>query len=138
MPDLLCAGKALGGGWPLAAVLMREAHAGAWQAAAPWSGETLHSATFYAHPVACAALDECHAAGTCNPADGTCSNPAKADDTACNDGDLFGLAQPMRKDKCATHKLIGFTWINPQNHRDFNGFVEFRKSDFLDQSQRIA
>jgi 4-aminobutyrate aminotransferase-like enzyme len=55
VPDLVCAGKALGGGYPLAAVLMRAAHADAWQAAAPWSGETLHAATFYAHPVACAA-----------------------------------------------------------------------------------
>jgi 4-aminobutyrate aminotransferase-like enzyme len=34
---------------------MKAAHGHAWQAAAPWSGETLHAATFYAHPVACAA-----------------------------------------------------------------------------------
>jgi 4-aminobutyrate aminotransferase-like enzyme len=54
-PDLIVAGKALGGGHPLAAVLTRASHADAWQAAAPWSGETLHAATFYAHPVACAA-----------------------------------------------------------------------------------
>jgi 4-aminobutyrate aminotransferase-like enzyme len=61
VPDLVCTGKALGGGHPLAAVLVRKAHGEAWQAAAPWSGETLHAATFYAHPVACiaalAALD---------------------------------------------------------------------------------
>jgi len=55
MPDLVCVGKALGGGMPLAAVLVRAADAEAWQAAAPWSGETLHTATFYAHPLACAA-----------------------------------------------------------------------------------
>jgi 4-aminobutyrate aminotransferase-like enzyme len=55
VPDMVCAGKALGGGHPLAAVLMRAPHADAWQAATPWSGETLHSSTFYAHPVACAA-----------------------------------------------------------------------------------
>jgi 4-aminobutyrate aminotransferase-like enzyme len=55
IPDLVCCGKALGGGYPLAAVLMRADAAQGWQAAAPVSGETLHSATFYAHPVACAA-----------------------------------------------------------------------------------
>jgi 4-aminobutyrate aminotransferase-like enzyme len=55
VPDLVCVGKALGGGLPLAAVLVRRAHAEAWQSAAPVSGETLHSATFYAHPLACAA-----------------------------------------------------------------------------------
>jgi 4-aminobutyrate aminotransferase-like enzyme len=55
VPDLVCCGKALGGGFPLAAVLMRPDAAAAWQSAAPVSGETLHAATFYAHPVACAA-----------------------------------------------------------------------------------
>jgi acetylornithine/succinyldiaminopimelate/putrescine aminotransferase len=52
---VLVAGKALGGGYPLAAVLAPAATMQGWQAAAPLSGETLHSATFYAHPVACAA-----------------------------------------------------------------------------------
>ncbi|MGH7725172.1 MAG: aspartate aminotransferase family protein [Candidatus Eiseniibacteriota bacterium] len=54
-PDLLCLGKALGGGYPIAAVLMRGAFAAAWDAAHPISGETPHSSTFYAHPIACAA-----------------------------------------------------------------------------------
>lgn len=50
-PDLLCCGKALGGGLPLAAVVGR----------APLfeplrrAGEALHTATFLAHPLACAA-----------------------------------------------------------------------------------
>src|SRR5207245_2618665 len=38
------------------------------------------------NPVACAASDQCHTAGTCNPATGTCSNPAKADGVPCDDG----------------------------------------------------
>src|SRR5207247_1518984 len=38
-------------------------------------------------PVVCAASDQCHVAGTCNPATGACSNPAAADGTACSDGD---------------------------------------------------
>jgi YD repeat-containing protein len=36
--------------------------------------------------VVCTAIDQCHEAGTCDPATGACSNPAKADGTACNDG----------------------------------------------------
>ncbi len=36
--------------------------------------------------VVCTAIDSCHDAGTCNSASG-CSNPAKADDTTCDDGD---------------------------------------------------
>src|SRR5216684_665797 len=36
--------------------------------------------------VTCTASDQCHVAGTCDPATGMCSNPPKANGTACNDG----------------------------------------------------
>jgi MYXO-CTERM domain-containing protein len=39
-----------------------------------------------ANPVVCAAPDQCHDQGACNPATGMCSNPNKANGTACNDG----------------------------------------------------
>jgi hypothetical protein len=38
-------------------------------------------------PIRCTALDQCHNAGVCDPATGQCSNPNKANGTACNDGD---------------------------------------------------
>ncbi len=50
-PDLLCCGKALGGGFPLAAVVGRRSVFRCWQVA----GEALHTATFVANPLACAA-----------------------------------------------------------------------------------
>lgn len=37
--------------------------------------------------VICAASDQCHDVGTCNPATGACSNPPKSDGTACTNGD---------------------------------------------------
>jgi hypothetical protein len=37
-------------------------------------------------PVVCTASDQCHVAGTCNPATGTCSNSQASDGTACDDG----------------------------------------------------
>ena len=37
------------------------------------------------NPVACAASDQCHVAGTCDPASGACSDPAAPDGTACTD-----------------------------------------------------
>lgn len=40
-----------------------------------------------ANPVVCAALDQCHDAGTCDPSNGKCGNPAKADGTPCDDAD---------------------------------------------------
>src|SRR5436189_97206 len=38
------------------------------------------------YPVTCAAADQCHDAGTCDPATGLCSSPAKPDGAACTDG----------------------------------------------------
>lgn len=39
-----------------------------------------------AGPVVCQPLDECHLAGTCNPATGQCSNPVAPDGTPCTGG----------------------------------------------------
>src|SRR3989442_1601784 len=39
-----------------------------------------------ANPVVCTASDQCHVAGTCNTGTGICSNPSKADGSACDDG----------------------------------------------------
>jgi 4-aminobutyrate aminotransferase-like enzyme len=50
-PDVLCCGKALGGGLPLAAVLARRPLFQAWRT----PGEALRTSTFLANPVACAA-----------------------------------------------------------------------------------
>ena len=55
-----------------------------------------------ASPVACAALDQCHVAGTCNPATGTCSNPDKANGSACDDGNAC-----TRTDTCQAGACVG-------------------------------
>ena len=53
-PDLLCCGKAIGGGLPFGAVLAPRSIMAAWRA----PGEARHTATFVAHPLACAAALE--------------------------------------------------------------------------------
>lgn len=50
-PDILCCGKALGGGLPIAAVIARRELFRCWETA----GEARHTATFLANPLACAA-----------------------------------------------------------------------------------
>ncbi|AKF03375.1 aspartate aminotransferase family protein [Sandaracinus amylolyticus] len=51
-PDLVCIGKALGGGMPLSACLGRADVMASW---GDPSGEAIHTATFFGHPLACAA-----------------------------------------------------------------------------------
>ena len=59
VPDLLCVGKALGGGVPLSATIGSARVMDAWPAS---EGEALHTSTFLGNPLACAAalanLDE--------------------------------------------------------------------------------
>ncbi|MDP2958985.1 MAG: aspartate aminotransferase family protein [Longimicrobiales bacterium] len=51
-PDLVCLGKALGGGLPLSACLGRPEVMEAWPES---TGEAIHTSTFLGHPLACAA-----------------------------------------------------------------------------------
>jgi 4-aminobutyrate aminotransferase-like enzyme len=52
-PDLICVGKAMGGGMPISAVLgPRDLIERSWPKS---NGEALHTSTFLGHPVACAA-----------------------------------------------------------------------------------
>jgi acetylornithine/succinyldiaminopimelate/putrescine aminotransferase len=50
-PDLLCLGKALGGGFPISACLGTAAAMDAWGAS---TGEAIHTQTFLGNPVGCA------------------------------------------------------------------------------------
>ncbi len=54
------------------------------------------------NPVVCAASDQCHSVGVCNSGNGTCSNPAKGDGTACDDGNKC-----TQSDACLTGVCTG-------------------------------
>jgi RHS repeat-associated protein len=51
-------------------------------------------------PVTCVATDQCHTAGTCDPASGACSNPAKADGETCDDGNRCTQADNCQAGTC--------------------------------------
>lgn len=53
-------------------------------------------------PLVCTAKDQCHDPGTCDMATGVCSDPAKPDDTACNDGNAC-----TQTDKCTLGVCTG-------------------------------
>ena len=52
------------------------------------------------NPVVCTAPDQCHVAGTCNTSTGVCSNPSKADGTACTDGNACTQADTCQSGFC--------------------------------------
>lgn len=51
-PDVICVGKALGGGLPISACIAPASVMDAWP---PSDGEAIHTSTFLGHPLACAA-----------------------------------------------------------------------------------
>ncbi|MBK9267008.1 MAG: proprotein convertase P-domain-containing protein [Polyangiaceae bacterium] len=53
-----------------------------------------------ANPVVCAASDQCHDAGMCDPMTGMCSDPAKMDGTACDDSDACTQADTCQAGAC--------------------------------------
>lgn len=55
VPDLICVGKALGGGMPIAACIGPETIMRSWAPGSDAPGEALHTSTALGHPVACAA-----------------------------------------------------------------------------------
>jgi hypothetical protein len=52
------------------------------------------------NPVACSASDQCHVAGTCDPASGQCSNPAATNGTTCNDGNACTQSDTCQSGVC--------------------------------------
>ncbi len=53
-----------------------------------------------ANPVTCAALDQCHVAGVCDPGTGVCSNPSKADGSACSDSNACTQTDTCQAGTC--------------------------------------
>src|SRR5439155_833371 len=64
------------------------------------------------NPGVCAASDQCHAAGTCNPATGACSNPAKTDGAPCNDGNACTQTDTCQAGACAGTNAVACTASN--------------------------
>jgi hypothetical protein len=54
--------------------------------------------------VVCAAPDQCHTAGSCDPLTGVCTNPAKPNGTACDDGHAC-----TQSDSCQAGACVGTT-----------------------------
>jgi 4-aminobutyrate aminotransferase/(S)-3-amino-2-methylpropionate transaminase len=99
IPDLLCIGKALGGGFPLSACMGSPTTMNHW---APSMGEAIHTQTFLGHPIAChtglAVLDIIgreHISETCAELGGwICDSLAKRGLQTTGRGLMLGIKLP--------------------------------------------
>src|SRR5436189_224571 len=68
------------------------------------SGETCQNGACGspASTVTCTALDQCHVAGTCDPMSGVCSNPNKANGTACDDNNACTSGETCQNGACGS------------------------------------
>jgi hypothetical protein len=68
--------------------------------------------------IVCTAIDQCHAAGVCDPTTGLCSNPPLADGTACNDGNACTQTDTCQGGVCVGSNPVvcpAGTQCNPAN-----------------------
>ncbi|HVW27339.1 MAG TPA: MYXO-CTERM sorting domain-containing protein [Polyangiaceae bacterium] len=65
------------------------------------------------NPVVCTPLDQCHATGACNPANGVCSNPTRADGTSCSDGDACTTTDSCVAGACVAGPALACNDGNP-------------------------
>jgi YD repeat-containing protein len=63
--------------------------------------------------VACAALDQCHLAGSCDPSSGTCSNPIKSDGAACTDANVCTNGDVCTAGLCRSGSAVASDDGNP-------------------------
>ncbi len=65
-----------------------------------WAGRACDIPTNLCAGVVCTAQDQCHNAGTCDPATGTCSNPPAANGSACDDGNACTQSDTCQNGVC--------------------------------------
>jgi hypothetical protein len=56
--------------------------------------------------VVCSASDQCHVAGTCDTATGSCSNPTAPNDTPCSDGNACTLSDTCQNGSCQSGTAV--------------------------------
>jgi hypothetical protein len=64
------------------------------------SADICRGGTCTGSPLTCKPPDQCHEAGTCNPATGICSYPARPNGTSCSDDNACTLADTCREGNC--------------------------------------
>jgi TolB protein len=71
-----------------------------------------------ADPVICSPSDQCHVAGTCNTATGSCSDPAAPDGTACDDTETCSGQDACQVGVCAVPGALVETIAFASNRHD--------------------
>jgi len=85
--------------------------------------------------VVCTASDPCHDAGVCNPGNGVCSNPAKADGSACSDGSAC-----TQTDTCVAGTCTGgnYSWSGVLQPINADGSSVFKLGSTIPTKFRLT
>ncbi|MCC6621336.1 MAG: hypothetical protein IT385_08775 [Deltaproteobacteria bacterium] len=70
------------------------------------TGDACEAGTCRGAAVVCAAIDECHQAGACNPDTGTCTTPTKDNGSACDDGDACTHSDDCSNGTCSGTSVV--------------------------------
>jgi hypothetical protein len=82
--------------------------------------------------VTCAAQDQCHVPGSCNPATGLCSNPNAPDSTSCDDGDPNTPTSVCVSGTCDGNLLVHPLFANGPGYNCPTGQTSFAYVGALD------
>src|SRR5205823_5957717 len=66
--------------------------------------------------VVCTASDQCHAAGTCNPATGVCTNPIAPNGTTCNNNNACTTGETCQNGSCGAPTFTVVCTASDQCH----------------------
>ena len=64
------------------------------------------------NPVVCTSLDQCHDPGTCDASTGVCSDPAKPEDTTCDDNDACTQTDTCQAGECTGSNPVECTALD--------------------------
>ena len=94
------------------------------------TGDSCQSGTCTGTAVTCTAQDQCHIAGTCDPVNGTCSNPTKSDGATCDDGNACTSGDSCQAGTCASGASTCVSVTIVQTHEAFGTSPEFNVDTF--------
>ncbi len=89
------------------------------------TADSCQSGTCTGTTVTCTAQDQCHAAGTCDPSSGLCTNPTKSNGASCDDGNACTTGDSCQAGSCVSGTSTCVALTVTQTDEGFGTAVQF-------------